>query len=134
MEAVRFIVGCLKILAAILPPLAKRGKLTGRWYAEYEAEKTREVCRETVKATQLFSVVWGTISPQRGVDPEWRFHGLIRDQVFVGIYWAAERLRHWQGSFTLVFQKSGELSGVYSGFEEETQSLVSSRYDWQKAQ
>ena len=118
-----------QFIGRVLPFLVDRSRLTGIWTAEYTGKKARKT--ERVQARQLSSLVWGTIEPiTNPSDPTWTFYGLMRDQVLVGIYFAREKLGHWQGSFTMVLHDEDTLMGTYSGFEEEPQKIVGSPYKW----
>jgi hypothetical protein len=129
-----YLVFFAKVIVAILPFLNRKSKLKGKWHAQYPSADTGEEKSELVELNQLWSLVWGTIKPvDNPADPEWQCYGLIREQVFVGIYFSREKLRHWQGSFTLTLSATEEeLTGYYSGFEETRQSIVSSPYKMTK--
>lgn len=128
------IISIAKIILAILPFLNRKSRIKGRWRAEYVEDGYTNRLAEMVEANQLWSLVWGKIKPIDNLsDPEWKFYGLIREQVLVGIYFAEEKLHHWQGSFTLSFNDDEKLlTGYYAGFEESTQTIVASSYSWRK--
>ena len=123
-----------RFIIAVLPFLNRKSKLKGKWRAEYSRSGSKQKLNELIELSQLSSLVWGTIKPiDNPADPEWKCYGLNRDQVLVGIYFSAERLHHWQGSFTLVLSDhKDKLVGHYSGFEESTQSIVMSPYVWHR--
>ncbi len=122
-----------KLLVRLLPFLARRGRLTGRWRAEYQSQESGAAMKELVEAQHFRTIVWGTIAPvDNPDDPRWTFYGRMRDQVLVGIYMARERLGHWSGAFCLVLKGDSKLKGNYVGFEEDTGSIVGSEYSWTK--
>ncbi len=128
------LISLAKIILAILPFLARKSKIKGSWIARFQKQDTVDMVDELVEAKQLWSLVWGKIRPLNNPnDPPWQFFGLMREQVFVGIYFAKEKLQHWQGSFTLKLDTDENgLTGVYSGFEEETQEIIGSKYIWKR--
>jgi hypothetical protein len=88
---------------------------------------------EAVEAQQFRKLVWGNIKPIDNLkDPPWKFYGIVRDQVLVGVYLASERLGHWQGAFTMVVRSNELIEGTYIGFDEDDQSVVSSPYKWER--
>lgn len=123
-----------KIILSILPFLNRKSKIKGEWIAIYHEQTNGKETKETVVVNQLWSLVWGNISPRENLnDPSWKFNGIIRDQVLVGIYFAKEKFQHWQGSFTLKWDNTkNKLFGIYSGFEESSQKIISSDYSWVK--
>ena len=132
---ITFLIPIAKLLVAILPFLSRKSKLKGKWRARYLPYGGGEELVELVELNQLSSMVWGAIKPiDNEMDPpKWLCYGINRDQVFVGVYFSKERLKHWQGSFTLSFKDDYNiLQGYYSGFEETEQQIVTSEYRWDK--
>jgi len=106
---ITFFIQIAKLLVAILPFLSRKSKLKGKWKARYLPYEGGDELVELVELNQLFSMVWGAIKPiDNEMDPpKWLCYGINRDQVFVGVYFSKERLKHWQGSFTLSFKDDG---------------------------
>lgn len=123
-----------KIILAVLPFINRKSEIKGEWIAIYQEQNTNKELKEKVVANQLWSLVWGKIYPLDNLnDPLWKFRGIIRDQVIVGLYLAKDKLQHWQGSFTLKWDNTkNELAGIYTGFEEKRQMVISSNYFWTK--